>query len=142
MNIKNRLFLLQLFLTFAMLTGINQAMAEPRDKVDICHLNEDTGLWELININGNAVGKHLENHDDGLPDTTTTQSGTNLNNSCEEILPACGNCLEERSETGCEQADCEAIVSGLDGFCILTAWDSQCVDKAEQYCVNVVCSAN
>ena len=44
------------------------AAAKKAAKVDICHYDADADLFKVINISGNAVGKHIENHGDSLPD--------------------------------------------------------------------------
>lgn len=35
-------------------------------KVDVCHVDQETGTWETINISENAVARHLSNHGDWL----------------------------------------------------------------------------
>lgn len=49
------------------------------DKVDICHFDEDTGTFSVINISGNAVDKHIANHGDKIP------GGGELDENCEPV---------------------------------------------------------
>ena len=48
---------------------ISEQLRGPAAKVDICHWDEDAGAFHIININGNAVDKHIANHGDGYPGT-------------------------------------------------------------------------
>ena len=128
-----------LMLLVLMVMGVNVAMAEPRENVDICHFDEEYGYWVHITVNGNSVDKHFANHDDGFPNNTTSQTGTTVDASCEERLPFCGNCLEAHGGLGCDNADCEAIVAALDPFCVNVAWDGICANEAIEFCVGEVC---
>lgn len=134
-----RITFVLLVLTASMLIGANTAMAEPRDNVYICHHDEDLGTWELINVNGNATEKHFANHDDGMQNSTTSQSGTALDGSCEERLPFCGNCLEAHGGLGCDNAECESAVASIDPFCVDVSWDSICAEEAMYECVGTIC---
>ncbi|RKZ13117.1 hypothetical protein DRQ53_13795 [bacterium] len=138
LNMK-RMVLMLLALTVIMVMGVNTAMAEPRDNVYICHHDKDLGTWELINVNGNSTEKHMANHDDGMPNATTSMSGTTLDGNCEERLPFCGNCLVGHAGPGCDNAACEATVGSLDPFCVDVEWDSICAEGAMYECVGVVC---
>lgn len=79
----NRLIITTLLAVMSM-----PAFAAKQDKIDICHFDLDYGVWKLINISGNAVDKHFENHDDGLPDSDTLGTGSLLDSNC-EVAPAC-----------------------------------------------------
>jgi len=59
--------------------------AAKKAKVDICHFDMDYGVWKQISISGNAVGKHFNNHDDGLPDGETLGTTTLLDDGCEPV---------------------------------------------------------
>lgn len=48
------------------LAPLGVASAKPAAKVDICHYDEYTGTYKLINISANAVPAHLRNHPDGF----------------------------------------------------------------------------
>ena len=129
----SRYFILLLVAVFSLSMFVSSsAMAEPREKVLICHYDEDYGYWTLIDISGNAVEKHFANHDDGLPGGTTSQTGTALNEYCD---PSCGTCLTSGGGPGCTNAECEATVCALDSFCCDVEWDSICVDEAIDSCV-------
>jgi len=54
-------------------------------KTSICHLDEASGIWDLISIGTPAVSAHFRNHDDGLPNGTTTRSGTALDGNCDVV---------------------------------------------------------
>lgn len=41
--------------------------AKKKDKVDVCHYDDENAAFELINISQNAVAKHIANHGDGFP---------------------------------------------------------------------------
>lgn len=138
LQLKRITFVL-LVLMVSMLIGANTAMAEPRDKAYICHHDKDLGTWELIHVNGNSVDQHFANHDDGMQNATTSQSGTTLDGNCEERLPFCGNCLVAHGGVGCDNAECESIVAAMDPFCIEVAWDGICANEAIEYCVGIVC---
>ena len=112
-------------------------------KVEICHFDYEGGYWVSININGNAVGAHLTNHDDGFPDTTTSSTGTYLDGNCEEVtLPDCGDCLIDNGTPGCEVSACEDIVCPGDPFCCGDDegyWDSLCAIEGQDLCQGEVC---
>ena len=38
-------------------------LAAKMDKVDVCHLDDETGEYHTININGNALPAHLAHGD-------------------------------------------------------------------------------
>lgn len=42
------------------------AMAAPMPKVDVCHLDADSGMFSLISVSQNALDAHMR-HGDGLP---------------------------------------------------------------------------
>lgn len=66
--------------------GIEPATAlGPR--VDICHFQRAKGSWKLKSQGQRAAATHLENHDDALPGGTTSQTGTDLNANCDEVVP-------------------------------------------------------
>lgn len=116
------------------LFGASTAMAERLPKIDICHYDEDYGYWVLINVNANSAPAHYENHDDGLPGGATSQTGTELDEDCEPVLPLCGDCLTGPGP-GCEVEACEAEVCAIDSFCCDVAWDGICQDEAWDICV-------
>ena len=122
------------------LFGASTAMAEPREKVLVCHYDADEGYWVLISISGNAVDKHFANHDDALPGGVTSQSGTTLDNNCEPTLPSCGDCLEANGTPGCTNEECEATVCAIDPFCCDISWDGICADEAGELCAGIICS--
>jgi len=43
--------------------GLSRAAGAPADKVDICHYDDETDTYQLINVSGNAVEAHM-NHGD------------------------------------------------------------------------------
>ena len=124
------------------LFSFGSTMAEELPKVDICHIDNDTGLWQLININGNAVESHFEVHDDAFPGSLSLVTETPLDENCEIGLPACGDCLEFPHAAGCEVAACTADICLNDDFCCNFGWDFVCVETAINTCVGVSCSAN
>ena len=135
-----RIFFLSSIALFCLLAGMTSAFAEKREKVDICHYNEDGGYWELINVNANAFNMHFANHDDALPGGYTTNTNTPLDEYCDTGLPACGNCLVAHDSPGCEEANCSAAIGAIDPFCVVAIWDFICVAEAQQYCVDVYCT--
>ena len=50
-------------------------------KVDVCHVDQDTGEWSAINISENAVDKHLSNHGDWLVEEEAC--GDDVDNDCD-----------------------------------------------------------
>jgi hypothetical protein len=137
---KVRFITILLVAIFAVtLFGASTAMAEPREKVLVCHYDDEYDYWKLIDISGNAVEKHFANHDDALPGGVTSQTGTTLNNSCEPTLPSCGDCLENNGTPGCSNAECEATVCAIDGFCCDVSWDGICADEALDLCAGIIC---
>lgn len=52
------------------------------EKTPICHHSEEDGTWKLISIPENAVARHIQNHDDGLPGESSSQTNTALQNDC------------------------------------------------------------
>ena len=79
---STRILLSIVFALFA-----STVLAAKKDKVDICHFDLDYGVWKQISISGNAVGKHFNNHDDGLPDGQTLGTLTRLDDECEPVPP-------------------------------------------------------
>jgi hypothetical protein len=137
-----QLCLIATFTLFAV-TGF----AAPAEKVDICHFDEEFGVWELINISGNAIPAHLANHDDAFPEQTTGVTGTYLDENCEAVpdLPDCGDCLIDNGTPGCEVDACEIILCDVleDPFCCGVDdgyWDDLCAEDAAAYCQGEVCN--
>ncbi|MFW6198728.1 MAG: hypothetical protein ACOC5E_02785 [Acidobacteriota bacterium] len=56
--------------------------------MEVCHLDEDTGEWELLDLPRPAADNHLAHHDDALPGDTTP-SGTPLDDSCDPVVLEC-----------------------------------------------------
>lgn len=79
---------IKIIFTFTFMLFATTGFAAENEKVDICHFDLDYGVWKLINISDNAIEKHLENHDDGLPESETLGTGTPLDENC-EVMPAC-----------------------------------------------------
>ncbi|MFC1694520.1 IPTL-CTERM sorting domain-containing protein [Pseudomonadota bacterium] len=48
--------------------------------------------------------------------------------------PAESNCFISRNAPGCDDAECEALVSAVDSFCTDVSWDGICVGEAFQLC--------
>ena len=98
----NRTLTFTAFAMFAAMMMIaplgSSVFAEKKDKVDVCHFSEaeieidlETGeeviveeeQWAAININGNAVDKHLQNHVDTLiDDSDEPAEGTITTTDC------------------------------------------------------------
>ena len=133
---SNRFLFVLLIAVFSLsMFAASSAMAEPREKVDICHYDEEYGYWVHINISGNAAPAHFANHDDAIPGGVTSQSGTALDNSCVPTLDSCGDCLEANGTPGCTNAECQDTVCALDPFCCDVTWDGLCADQAIDLCV-------
>jgi hypothetical protein len=47
------------------------AFAAPEDKVTVCHLSEEEGTYEAIEVSGNALDAHLAHGDFIVVDETT-----------------------------------------------------------------------
>jgi hypothetical protein len=47
------------------------AFADPLPKVTVCHLSEEEGTYEAIEVSGNAVDTHLAHGDFVVVDETT-----------------------------------------------------------------------
>jgi hypothetical protein len=47
------------------------AFAAPLDKVTVCHLSEEEGTYEAIEVSGNALDTHLAHGDFVVVDETT-----------------------------------------------------------------------
>lgn len=60
--------MIALMMVFALMAIAPLAGAAPADKIDVCHYDADTDLFEPINISGNAFDKHMA-HGDGEPDS-------------------------------------------------------------------------
>jgi hypothetical protein len=58
------------------------AFAGGKPKVEICHFDQDYGVWKLISISNKAVNQHLTKHDDGLPGGKTLGTETPLDEAC------------------------------------------------------------
>lgn len=79
---------IKILLVFTLVLFATTGFAAKKENVDICHFDLDYGVWKLINISGNAIEKHFENHDDGLPESDALGTGTPLDENC-EVMPAC-----------------------------------------------------
>lgn len=89
------------------LTRLSRAGAAPASKMDICHYDEETGLFHLINVSGNAIDAHMA-HGDFTPGTVVT---TNLSLDATNPSPI---------DTGVYLADGESVsvtITGLAGWC-------------------------
>ena len=78
---------IKILLIFTLVLFATTGFAAKKEKVDICHFDLDYGVWKQISISGNAVGKHFNNHDDGLPDGETLGTTTLLDDGCEPVPP-------------------------------------------------------
>ncbi len=64
--------------------GGGEVEARKKSKMEICHYDEDKGIFELIFVNGNAIRAHLDNHGDIFPGGT---DGTiTLDGDCNEVV--------------------------------------------------------
>lgn len=45
------------------MAGLSRAAGAPAEKVEICHLDEETGLFHMINVSGNAYDAHMAHGD-------------------------------------------------------------------------------
>jgi hypothetical protein len=73
--------------------GDTQPAAKKAAKVDICHYDADADLFKVINISGNAVDKHIENHGDSLPSeffADTDGDGYGDPNGATDVCPNTG----------------------------------------------------
>lgn len=55
---------------------------------------------------------------------------------CSDLPPPTpvSDCFFDNGTPGCDCADCEALVCGMDSFCCDVAWDNICVNLAKQNC--------
>jgi hypothetical protein len=111
-------------------------------KAHICHWQPDNAAWKLIRVGAASVAGHFANHDDAYPGGTTALSGTDLDENCEIVLPACGDCLYYHGTPACEISPCTDIVCSIDPFCCVEFWDDLCVAEAAELCVDEVCVAD
>ncbi len=135
-----KLFTVIIVFTLFSALGVVSHAEGPRADVDICHWDKDSGGWLPVTVNGHAVQKHFDKHDDSTRPGVTSNTGTTLNSACEEGLPSCGNCLTGHGGLGCDEAGCEALICGLDPFCCDVAWDDICAGEAIVECAGLVCS--
>ena len=119
-----------------LLISAGQSWAAPREKVGICHYQEDQGTWKLITVGEPAAMSHTAKHDDAVPGGETSITGTTLDYNCEPTMPSCGTCLSISPNPGCTNVACEAAVGAIDPFCINASWDWICVGEAQTYCVS------
>jgi len=54
---------------------------------------------------------------------------------------SCGDCVESHGEPGCENAECQDLICGIDPFCCDVFWDGLCVIEALDLCVPDICIA-
>lgn len=64
--------------------GSVQAAKVP--KVEVCHLDQDAGIFLLKSVSGNALDPHL-NHGDLLPDVDNGDGEISLDGDCMLVLP-------------------------------------------------------
>jgi hypothetical protein len=77
-KMKKRFLLALSISLIALLIFVGTVSAAPAKKVDVCHLDKDTGIYHLINISSNALAAHMA-HGDGVPD------GINFTPDCTPI---------------------------------------------------------
>lgn len=77
----------------------------------------------------------------GSPECPFECSGTDEGEPCgDDVNGGCNspqgqsNCCFANGGVGCDDAECQAIVCGLDSFCCSTAWDSICAASAATNC--------
>ena len=89
MNTKSTTIPYYGFMLLLLFTGVVSAVQPPdagQNKVDICHYDELSQSWALINIAERAVPAHVANHDDCVEPGCMTDSGVFLNDACEVTL--------------------------------------------------------
>ena len=72
------------FACLLLFAGASQAAKVP--KVDICHFDEEAGIFEPLAVPGNAVQPHLD-HGDVLPDIDNADPLPDLDDECMLIIP-------------------------------------------------------
>jgi len=73
-------------LLFVCVLGAGHVEAAKVPKVGICHFDEDTGLFHLINVSMNAQAAHLA-HGDGLPEEFNGSIGIGFDDECNIVPP-------------------------------------------------------
>lgn len=48
--------------------------------------------------------------------------------------PSAGNCFDSNPNPSCSDAECCALICGLDAFCCEVQWDSVCAEDAQELC--------
>lgn len=108
------------------ITGLSRAAGKPAGKVDICHYDDETGLFHLINVSMNAYDAHMAHGDAPV--------GA-IGSSVEHCL-GCGVACEGRENATVSCSNGECIYTCNEGFedvegtcvaevtCAETAWGS------------------
>ena len=67
---KRTVVFLILMAILLLVVSTSVVLAAKAPRVDVCHVDQEDRSVHLINISGNAVDKHIENHSDWLADET------------------------------------------------------------------------
>ena len=73
-------------LAAGLLLAAGAAQAAKVPKVEVCHLDQDAGIFLLKSVSGNALEPHL-NHGDLLPDVDNGDGEISLDGDCMLVLP-------------------------------------------------------
>ena len=122
------------------ISGLSRAAGAPADKVDICHYDDETGLFHLINVSGNALDAHINHGDHRFGEFPCDSDQTLGEDGCSCVCtsdPGVCEYHQQLSENGCScicavyespEGACYWMENYTGDFCWLpTAWDEgQC----------------
>lgn len=127
--------------------GVRAQAANP-NKVDVCHFDEESGTFHLINIDDNAVQKHIDNHGDFFPAAeggccTDADCGENeacqvdeeantgscVSVGCSPVGTACGG-----NPTGCNENSGCSCGATVDGTTACFQWNQCGADGCQNQC--------
>lgn len=107
--------------------------AKKAAKVDICHYDADEDLFKVINISGNAVDKHIENHGDVFPSTFYADADGDGYGDPNGDTDACPNTGFVDNAADCDDTDA-SINPGAEEVCG-DGIDNNCSGEADEGCV-------
>ena len=112
--------------------------AKKLGKVDVCHYQGDSDLFSVINISGNAVDKHFENHGDSFPGDYFADADGDGYGDPDGATDVCPNAGFVDNGLDCQDADA-GVNPGVDEVCG-DGIDNNCDGQVDEDCVPDNCA--
>ena len=126
--------LLVVVATLVMVSGVALAKGQ---KTDICHWDEDEGIFFVINISVKAADKHIANHGDVYPATWWVDADGDGYGDPDSVTDPCPNEGLVDNADDCNDGDA-AVNPGVDEICGDDI-DNNCDGQADENCLTCPC---